>query len=64
MNLNKKNKSQMTQRIKLRETPEFANAKKRLQDKMLDLNQDPKLLDNNIIIEQKVDQINELKHEN
>jgi len=44
----------MTARTKLRETPEFANAKKRLQEKIISLNQDPKLLNNNVIIQEKV----------
>jgi len=47
----------MKARTKLRETPEFANAKKRLQDKLLSINQDPKLLNNNPIIQQRVSPI-------
>ena len=41
-------------RTRLRETPEFANAKKRLEDKLTHLNQDPKLINTSSIIKMTV----------
>ena len=47
----------MTARTKLRETPEFANAKKRLIAKATRLNQDAAIYDSNVIIQEKASSI-------